>query len=223
MDKGACWATVHRVTESDITEHTQWQVMSCPTLCDPVDYSPPGSSVHGIFQATILEWDAISYFRGSSQTRDQTHISSVSCTAGWFFTTESPRKPGRYKSKTTMRYHFALIRIATIKKKKQEKESFGKDVGKSKHLCIAGGNVKCCSHCETTVWQNKRKPQQFLKKLNRELPYDPAIPLWIYTSELKTGTETGICAVMFTAVLFTKSESNPPNGCNSNVHQHMNG
>ena len=35
---------------------------SCPTLCDPMDYSPPGSSVHGILQARILEWVAISFF-----------------------------------------------------------------------------------------------------------------------------------------------------------------
>ena len=39
---------------------------SCPTLCDPVDCSPPGSSIHGILQATILEWVAISFSRGSS-------------------------------------------------------------------------------------------------------------------------------------------------------------
>ena len=39
---------------------------SCPTLCDPVDYSPPGSSVHGILQARILEWVAISFSRGLS-------------------------------------------------------------------------------------------------------------------------------------------------------------
>ena len=39
---------------------------SCPTLCDPVDCSPPDSSVHGIFQARILEWVAISSFRASS-------------------------------------------------------------------------------------------------------------------------------------------------------------
>ena len=38
----------------------------CPTLCCPVDYSPPGSSVHRIFQARILEWVTISYSRGSS-------------------------------------------------------------------------------------------------------------------------------------------------------------
>ena len=39
---------------------------SCPTLCDPIDCSPPGSSVHGILQARILEWVAISFSRGSS-------------------------------------------------------------------------------------------------------------------------------------------------------------
>ena len=44
----------------------------CPTLCDPVDYSLPGSSLHGIFQARILEWVAISYSRVSSKHRDQT-------------------------------------------------------------------------------------------------------------------------------------------------------
>ena len=51
----------------------------CLTLCDPVDHSPPGSSVHGILQARILEWVAMPSPRGSSQPRDQTHISYVSC------------------------------------------------------------------------------------------------------------------------------------------------
>ena len=37
---------------------------SCPTLCDPMDCSPPGSSIHGILQARILEWGAISFSRG---------------------------------------------------------------------------------------------------------------------------------------------------------------
>ena len=40
---------------------------SCPTLCDPMDCSLPGSSIHGIFQARVLEWVAISFTRGSSQ------------------------------------------------------------------------------------------------------------------------------------------------------------
>ena len=55
----------------------------CPSLCDPMDCHPPGSSVHEIFQARILEWVAISFSRGSSQPRDRTW---VSCTAGKFFT-----------------------------------------------------------------------------------------------------------------------------------------
>ena len=44
---------------------------SCPTLCEPIDCSPPGSSVHGIPQARILEWVAIALSRGSSRPRDR--------------------------------------------------------------------------------------------------------------------------------------------------------
>ena len=43
---------------------------SCLTLCDPMDCSLPGSSVHGIFQAIVLEWGAVAFSRGSSQPRD---------------------------------------------------------------------------------------------------------------------------------------------------------
>ena len=64
---------------------------SCPTLCDPVDCSPPGSSVHGILQARILEWVAISFSRGSSRPRDQTQ---VSCIAGRRFNLWATRKNG---------------------------------------------------------------------------------------------------------------------------------
>ena len=70
---------------------------SCLTLCDPVDCSPPGSSVHGILQAGILERVAIPFSRGSSQPRDQTE---VSCIAGRYFTTDSPGKPNGDKDKT---------------------------------------------------------------------------------------------------------------------------
>ena len=56
---------------------------SCPTLWDPIDCSLSGSSVHGILQARILEWVAISFSRESSQPRDPTQIS---CTTGGFFT-----------------------------------------------------------------------------------------------------------------------------------------
>ena len=50
---------------------------SCLTLCDPIDCSIPGSSVHGIFQAIVLEWTAISFSRGSSQPRAQTWVSCI--------------------------------------------------------------------------------------------------------------------------------------------------
>ena len=52
-------------------------VQSCLTLCDPMDCSLPGSSVHGIIQARILEWVAISFFRGSSGHRDRTQVSRI--------------------------------------------------------------------------------------------------------------------------------------------------
>ena len=58
---------------------------SCPTLCNLVDCSPPGSSVPGIFQAWILEWVSFSSSWGSSQPRDQTHVSCVSWIAAGFF------------------------------------------------------------------------------------------------------------------------------------------
>ena len=54
-------------------------LQSCPTLCNPLDYSPPGSSVHGILQATTLEWDAVPSSRGSSQPRNQTSVFYISC------------------------------------------------------------------------------------------------------------------------------------------------
>ena len=56
---------------------------SCPTLCYPMDCSPPGSSVHRILQARVLGWRVIPSFRRFSAPRDQ---SQVSCTAGRFFT-----------------------------------------------------------------------------------------------------------------------------------------
>ena len=53
-----------------------------------MDCSPPGSSVRGTSQARILQWVAISFSRGSSRPRDQTHVSGVSCLTGRFITTE---------------------------------------------------------------------------------------------------------------------------------------
>ena len=52
----------------------------CPVFCGPMGYSWPGSSVHGIFRASVPEWVRISYSRGSSWPRDRTCVSWVSCT-----------------------------------------------------------------------------------------------------------------------------------------------
>ena len=58
------------------------EAQSYQTLCDPMDCSLPGSSVHGIPQARILEWVVVPFSRESSQPRDHTQ---VSCIAGGFF------------------------------------------------------------------------------------------------------------------------------------------
>ena len=62
---------------------------SCLIICDPMDCSPRGSSVHGIPQARILQWVAIPFSRGSSQPRDQTQVSRI---AGRFFTVWATRE-----------------------------------------------------------------------------------------------------------------------------------
>ena len=54
-------------------------LQSCPTLCNPMDYSPPGSSVHVILQARILEWVVMPFCRESSRPRNWTHVSYISC------------------------------------------------------------------------------------------------------------------------------------------------
>ena len=88
-ETGKIWKKKHSQREGseDLCMCVCSVAKSCPTLCDPMDCSPPGSSVHGIFQARILEWVAMPSSRGFSPPRDQT---SISCIAGGFFTTESP-------------------------------------------------------------------------------------------------------------------------------------
>ena len=66
-------------------------LQSCPTLCDPVECSPPGSSVIGVSQARILKWVTTSFYRGSSRLTDQTCISYI---AGEFFTIKPPANAG---------------------------------------------------------------------------------------------------------------------------------
>jgi len=124
MDRGAWRAIVHMVAKSQTQlstyAHTHPSIQlimmrfaspcprvccaqsfqSCPTLCNPMDCSLPGSSVHRILQVRILEWVAISSSRGSSQPSDQTSVSCMSCIGRWcffcfvlFFTTATWESP----------------------------------------------------------------------------------------------------------------------------------
>ena len=75
-----------KLTRSKTSLEVESEVaQSCPTLCNPMDCSLPGSSIHGILQARVLDWVAISFSRGSSPPSDRTHIS---CITGGFFTAE---------------------------------------------------------------------------------------------------------------------------------------
>ena len=72
--------------------HATW----CLTLCDSLNCSPPGFSVHDVFQARILKQVAISFSRKSFRLRDQTHVPCVSCIAGGFFTHWASREAPCY-------------------------------------------------------------------------------------------------------------------------------
>ena len=65
------------------TLHVCWVTLVMPDSCDPVDCSPQGSSVPGILQARMLEWVAMPSSRGSSQPRDRTRVSFISCIGRW--------------------------------------------------------------------------------------------------------------------------------------------
>ena len=88
------WCVCMHMCNASESEVTQ----SCLTLCDPMGCSLPGSSVHGIFQAIVLEWIAIFFSRGSSQPRGRTWVSRIvdRCFTAW-----APReviKAGSYKT-----------------------------------------------------------------------------------------------------------------------------
>ena len=91
--------------ESEIVLVTQ----SCPTLCDPMDCSLSGSSVHGSLQARILEWVAIPFSRESSWPRDQTRVFSI---VGRFFTIWATREvPG---TQSTQRFHICIVLLSWV-------------------------------------------------------------------------------------------------------------
>ena len=85
----------HRLTQIQLKSAyvSVHSLQSCLTLCDLMDFSPPGSLVHGTFPIRILEWVVLFSSRKCSPPRDGTHISCISCTAGGFFSAEPRRSP----------------------------------------------------------------------------------------------------------------------------------
>ena len=91
---------------SSISEKWSEVAQLCMILFDPMDCSLPGSSIHGIFQARVLEWVAISFSRGSSQARDWTQVSHIE---GRRFTLWPTRKaPG--EALTTMSHSYIFLK-----------------------------------------------------------------------------------------------------------------
>ena len=87
----------------------------CPTLCDPMDYRPPGSSVRGISQASV-KWVAVSFSRVSSGARDQIWVSYIT---GKFFTIEPPEKPKKHLTGAKSK---GIIRTVKITKGSMEEK-----------------------------------------------------------------------------------------------------
>ena len=96
LTPGKCWAHSSYSVNEDIKGHAciphtvititcrnahvrllHEVTQSCPILCDSMDCGPPGFSIHGVFQARILAWVAISFSRGSSPPRDRTQVSCI--------------------------------------------------------------------------------------------------------------------------------------------------
>ena len=96
----------YSIPQTPIVVYANWKwsevAQLCPTLCDPMDCGLSGSSVHGVFQARVLEWIAISFSRGSSWPRDWTRVSHI---AGRCFTIWVTREGQLYLDNTPKKFN----------------------------------------------------------------------------------------------------------------------
>ena len=141
---------------------------SCLTLCCPLDCSPPGSSVHGILQARILEWVAMPSSRASFWPRDQTHISCVFCDAGKFFTAEPAGKPYISSTIGSIIYRHMISQVKSLKRSELVLSSIKQRYYNLLHRSSGGINgLICLSHlaqawsvCVCVCWSVVSDPLQ---------------------------------------------------------------
>ena len=120
----------------------------CPTLCNHMDSSLPGSSVRGIFQATMLEQVAISFSRGSSRLRDRTHISCISCIGRQFLYLLS-------HGGSPLIELIVCKRVLSFKKTEEEyPRQFRYYQGHHSHLSRHRYRSQSCRHLSLTGWDH---------------------------------------------------------------------
>ena len=108
-----------------------WVTQYCLSLCHPMDCIPPGSSLHGIFQARIVEWVVIPISRRSSPSRDQTW---VSCIAGRFFTVWAIREAPLGTYLATF-YKSDVLKFIFLRKRERDKH-FSVNTGLSPEMMV---------------------------------------------------------------------------------------
>ena len=124
------------------SEHSCSVPQSCPTPCDPMDCSPPASSVHGILQARILEWVATFFARGSSQPWDRTHLLGLLHGQVDSLPLGAPGKPQSFQNPTF------LVSVLNVWSLNQRHQNF---VGGEFHGRISA------PESEPSVWQDCKR------------------------------------------------------------------
>ena len=174
----------------------------------PHGRSPPGSSVHGLPQARILEWVAMPFSRGSSQSRDQTHVSTSLALAmfGRFFTTSATWETllliKKMQNKTPMRYHYTCTRIIKINPDDTKRCWGCGATGTLVHGCRGHYFRKRVGPCWSwTVWSSVRHYWQVLSpKEGHGHTHDAATPLSSkHQTQVHTYVHQKTCSKMFRA------------------------
>ena len=128
----------------------------CLTLCNPMDCSPPGSSVHGILQPGKMEWVAMPYSKRSSQSRNQTSVSCGPCIAGRFFTHWAPGLGGmQHDTKCTMRLWASWV-AQTVKDPPVLREIWVQSLGQEDPL-EKGMTTHCSSLARGIPWKSQTR------------------------------------------------------------------